>query len=250
MDTLLYFLLFLNEVIIALVILFFVQKSILRDYHAFLALGPGGTPSTPLGYLRICLLKIFALRNPFVAPPVPTTLRPQRGLLKKLPVRQGPRPDVAGLAPHRQLNQKGGKEMYDRLAATIQELAAEYPEQLFLATSCFEKYSEGIFSTDIADRVTCRGEVCHAHPTDGSMHLTLHPADVKVLLDSGWGERHPLARDNWWRLKLVPTGFVMVYAPRNEDELKTTVQIIRAAAFWIGGKELKERTLGTIVLDD
>ncbi|KAH1402616.1 hypothetical protein KXX51_002364, partial [Aspergillus fumigatus] len=30
-----------------------------KDYHAFLALGPGGTPSTPTGYARICILRLF-----------------------------------------------------------------------------------------------------------------------------------------------------------------------------------------------
>src|SRR6266536_4193324 len=97
MDTLLYGLLFLNEITIAVMILFLVQRFIKQDYNAFIALGPGGTPSTPMGYLRICLLKNFALRNPFVAPLVPATLRPQRGILKQLPTRKGSRPKVVGL---------------------------------------------------------------------------------------------------------------------------------------------------------
>jgi hypothetical protein len=247
-----YLLLFLHEIVIALVILFFVQKFIKKDYNAFIALGPGGTPSTPSGYLRICLLKLFALRNPFVPPPVPPTLYPQRGLLRKLPTRKGTRPKVVGLAPQRQMDQKGGEQMYTRLVNAIRELAADYPERLFLGTSCFEKHSEGIFSSHVADRFTCRGEVCHSHPSDGSMHLTLHPADVKVVLDQGWGERHPLARDNWWwRPKIVPASFMMIYAPRDEEELNTAIEIVRAAAWWIGGKELKKkRVLGTIVLED
>lgn len=55
-----------------------------------------------------------------------------------------------------------------------------------------------------AKRLTCGGEVCHSHPSDGSLHLVLHPADVRAVLEKGWGERHPLAWDDgedgwcWW----------------------------------------------------
>ncbi|OJK00274.1 hypothetical protein ASPACDRAFT_78180 [Aspergillus aculeatus ATCC 16872] len=88
-------------------------------------------------------------------------------------------------------------------------------------------------------RLTCNGEVCHAHPSDGSLHLTLHPADVKLVLERGWGQRHPLARDSWWWwLRIVPPGFVMVYAPRDAEELECVLEIIRAAAWWVSGTEL------------
>lgn len=91
----------------------------------------------------------------------------------------------------------------------------------------------------VLNRVTCNGEVCHAHPSDGSLHLTLHPDDVREVIEKGWGERHPLARDNWWwRVKIVPSGFVLIYAPRDEGELGVVMEIIRAAAWWVGGSEL------------
>lgn len=156
--------------------------------------------------------------------------------------------------------------MYDALATEIQQLAIGDPNTLYTATSCFEKHSTGIFhrlpcetsttaptnnnnnnrkspkrpSTTHNHRITCNGEVCHSHPSDGSLHLTLHPADVKLILERGWGQRHPLARDSWWWVtKIVPTGFMMIYAPRNEEELKVVIEIIRAAAWWVGGKELR-----------
>lgn len=45
--------------------------------------------------------------------------------------------------------------------------------------------------------------------TDGSLHLTLHPKDVKLVLERGWGQRHPLARGGFFE-RFVPVGFVMV----------------------------------------
>ncbi|PYH95972.1 hypothetical protein BO71DRAFT_397588 [Aspergillus ellipticus CBS 707.79] len=247
-----------------------------KDYHAFLALGPGGTPSTPLGYVRICLLRLFIIRDPFNPPSIPPTLHPRSGLLSptSLPMRSGPRPTVAGIAPQRQMSQKSGVAMYDILSREIQSLVACHPGELYEGTSCFEKHSTGIFCTvsggggissglgptpfggmeggDISSAVmmshrrTCNGEVCHAHPSDGSLHLTLHPADVKLVIERGWAQRHPLTRESWWWcfLRTVPTGFVMVYAPRDREELEIVLEIIRAAAWWVSGEELQREKMG------
>ncbi|OXV06714.1 hypothetical protein Egran_05519, partial [Elaphomyces granulatus] len=215
-------------------------KHIRRDYHAFLALGPGGTPSTPRGYLRICLLRLFILRNPLEPPLVPQLLHPQLGIMKELPKRIGPRPRVAGIAPQRLLTQRGGAEMYQTLTLSIKHVVHCHPDRLYLGISCFEKHSIGIFShPSLRHRPTCNGEICHAHPSDGSLHLTLHPADVKFIIDQGWGERHPLARESWWwRARIVPPGFVLIYAPRDEKELNCVMEIVRAAAWWVSGTEL------------
>ncbi|RAL10430.1 uncharacterized protein BO97DRAFT_125848 [Aspergillus homomorphus CBS 101889] len=289
----------------------YLMHTIRKDYQAFLALGPGGTPSTPAGYLRICILRLFILRNPLAAPTIPPCVQPQQGLLtpSHLPPRPGPRPTVAGIAPQRQTTQKSDAEMYETLSTEIHRLVAQHPDTLYTGTSCFEKYSTGMFcagngsgnsacdntttttsssssttttntitnpqkqppAKDISPalkssllpssgspqtpqnshshshqnhqrrhRLTCNGEVCHAHPSDGSLHLTLHPADVKLVVERGWGQRHPLARDSWWWwLRIVPPGFVMVYAPRDAEELECVLEIIRAAAWWVSGTELR-----------
>ncbi|RAH87627.1 hypothetical protein BO86DRAFT_7170 [Aspergillus japonicus CBS 114.51] len=276
----------------------YLLHTIRKDYHAFLALGPGGTPSTPAGYLRICILRLFILRNPLLAPAIPPCVQPQQGLLSPshLPPRSGPRPVVTGIAPQRQTTQKSDAAIYETLSTEIHRLVALHPDTLYTGTSCFEKYSTGMFcagngngnggataacggsdstttttttTTSTSNintiaptlkasnananansnshqqeqrrhRLTCNGEVCHAHPSDGSLHLTLHPADVKLVLERGWGQRHPLARDSWWWwLRIVPPGFVMVYAPRDAEELECVLEIIRAAAWWVSGTELR-----------
>lgn len=99
-----------------------------------------------------------------------------------------------------------------------------------------------MFSTSPARR-TCRGEICHAHPSDGSMHLTLHLADAKMVLDAGWGERHPIARGGWFE-RFVPGGFMMVYAPRDESEVDMVLRMVKAAAWFVEGCEGSKEEAG------
>ena len=77
------------------------------------------------------------------------------------------------------------------------------------------------------------------HPSDGSLHLTLHPADARIVLEKRWGERHPLARGGWCT-RFVPSGFLMVYAPRNQGELEVVMEIIKAAVWWVGGWSVED----------
>ena len=72
------------------------------------------------------------------------------------------------------------------------------------------------------------------------MHLTLHPHDVSIVISSGWGERHPLAGKYVHGKALLPSGFVMVYAPRQESDIETVMQIVKAGAWWVGGVDLAQ----------
>ncbi|KAI4198821.1 MAG: hypothetical protein LQ350_005062 [Teloschistes chrysophthalmus] len=96
-----------------------------RDYAAFIALGPGGTPKTPFGYLRISYLRLFTLKDPLSPPPRTATHRPAQGFLVQLPKRPQPRPSVAGIAPHRQTNQKPPSEIYHLLRISLYSLIRE-----------------------------------------------------------------------------------------------------------------------------
>jgi hypothetical protein len=205
------------------------------DYKAFLSLGPGGTPATPLGYLKIKLLSLLCLRDPLRAIPVPPHFRPQKGYFNDdaLAPRKGERPLVQGIAPQRQQTQKSDATIYKLLVARLQSLTQDPRNRLVERTSCFEKNSSGLF-TSIPITRTCGGEICHAHPSDGSMHLTLHPSDAKLMLENGWGERHPLARGGWCR-RFVPKEFVLIYAPRDEAELDVAMLIVAASIWWVSG---------------
>ncbi|KAF3035005.1 hypothetical protein E8E12_004514 [Didymella heteroderae] len=209
---------------------------IYHDYKAFLSLGPGGTPSTPLGYLKVKTLSFISLRHPLRPLPIPPHFRPQKGYLDFLPTRSGPRPLVAGIAPQRQQTQRSSEKMYSQLVSRMRSHAQDPANLLLERTSCFEKNSSGLFASSPITR-TCGGEICHAHPSDGSLHLTLHPADAKIMLESGWGERHPLAKGGWFR-RFVPREFVLIYAPRTEEDLNVVMQIVAASIWWVSGVDV------------
>lgn len=212
-----------------------------NDYKNFLSLGPGGTPSTFFGYLKIVYLRIFALPNPYAPLDVSYKVHPAKGYYQGaqcwLPRRNGPRPTVAGIAPQRQLDQPGSSKMYQTLRASLETLADQQPELLRIGTSCFEKNGLALFSQDPIN-ITCRGEICHVHHSDKSMHMNLHPDDARVVLEKGWGQRHPLARGGWM-MAYVPREFIMIYAPRDRTELDVVCRIIEAAAFWVTGRSFE-----------
>ena len=214
-----------------------VYRYIQQDYRKFLAMGPGGTPYCFRGYAQLSLLSFFKVRNPYIAPETPSRLRPKTGFLKGLQPRQGCRPKLVGIAPQRQVTQICSPEMVETLQATIRGLAQECPSHWYVSTSAFEKYNEALFSKfKTFTEPDHYGEIVHSHASDGSMHLTLHPEDVKTVLEKGWGERHPLARGrSWWWYSPVPRGFMIIYGPRNRAELQQVKSIIRAAAWWVSG---------------
>ncbi|KAG5928497.1 hypothetical protein E4U42_000569 [Claviceps africana] len=211
-----------------------------NDYQNFLSLGPGGTPSSPHGYLQISWWRLWALGDPFTAPSPPSSSSSSaRGVLlpvspsrtPDLPYRPGPRPLVAGIAPQRQLDQHGPRRSYLALRRAMLRLAAAKPLSFGTERSCVEKHGLALFARH-ALRTNCQGEIVHVHDSDHSMHLCLHPADMDVVLRRGWGQRHPLARRGWLLRMPVSCDFVMIYAPRNEHELQTVYRIIEAAIWY------------------
>lgn len=220
--------LLLEFIILALPIILLIRN----DYHNFLNLGPGGTPATPVGYARLTWYRLFALRDPFSPPPRDPSQVPSAGILgqQPLPYRPGPRPSVAGLAPQRQLNQPGSSDMYELLKAALAELSTRQPKKFVTATSCLEKHGFALFARHPVN-VCGNGEVCHIHTSDKSMHMNLHPDDIKEVLEKGWGQRHPMAWTGWVYTP-IPSTFVMIYAPRDENDLKIVCKIIESAMWY------------------
>lgn len=68
-------------------------------------------------------------------------------------------------------------------------------------------------------------EFAHLHPPhDGSLHLVLSEEHAQSVLDLGWGELHPVAAQG-----LIPPTTVMIYGPRDAEELKVVWDILRAS---------------------
>lgn len=259
----------LEATIIAVPIMLLIHN----DYLNFLKLGPGGTPPTPAGYAGLTFYRLFTIRDPLQAPERDPSQLPSAGILATtnnqltdspnpsttdskaaigLPYRPGPRPSVAGLAPQRQLNQAGPVPIYEALRSSLESLTQKHPQKFVTATSCLEKHGFALFSRHPVN-VCGNGEICHIHThSDKSMHMNLHPDDIREVLEKGWGERHPMAwssssgtgtgnknnkgheggkakgegkgkgwwatvANGWWPVRSpVPETFTMVYAPRGE----------------------------------
>src|SRR5271155_1531667 len=213
-----------------------------KDYEAAVARGTGGTPSSFLGYLELNFFRLFRVCNPRTAPEVSPQLYMQRGFLERLPIRQGVRPRIVGLAPQRQITQIGPKPIYEALAGIVVDFERTHQAQCYLGRSTFKNNNTALFARATEySRTKYHGEICHAHPNDGSMHLNMHPADIKTVVEAGWGERHPLARENWWWNLIcpIPAGLTLVYSPRDEKELEVMKDVIKAAAWWMSGVDSK-----------
>jgi phospholipase/carboxylesterase len=65
-------------------------------------------------------------------------------------------------------------------------------------------------------------EFCHLHPCPtGSIHLTLPDAVRVRAIASGWVESHLIANQ-----KLISKDVVLVYAPRDLDEVESVMNLI------------------------
>jgi hypothetical protein len=75
-------------------------------------------------------------------------------------------------------------------------------------------------------------EVAHVHPAENSLHVYVSPQDAKLVMRRGWGQRFPV---NW----LAPPSWIMVYAPRNEEEVEIVREIVRAAVCFSVGQNVE-----------
>ncbi|KAK8061219.1 hypothetical protein PG997_015440 [Apiospora hydei] len=170
-------------------------------YNAYLDLGRGGTPSTVRGWLRTLRLKYMARLDVLQPPRVPPFMDPYRGRLFNLPERTGPRPTVKGVAPQRQSDQKASPSTFFRLSNMLAEEARAHPQHLNINTSFLEGHLQALRKVVPEGQPLGRddrngdwefgGEIAHPHRLDGSMHVVLHPEDVRTVIEGGWGERHP-----------------------------------------------------------
>ena len=157
-----------------------VYRSVINGYYDYLALGPGGTPSNFAGYLRVSYLRLFALKDPFQPPSLARACYPTTSYLRDLPQRSRPRPEVVGIAPQRQVNQRCSASLHNELRKAFHSLADAHPSMLKEGNSCFEKHGLALFlsacsltphpdsplpSKPSHLNPTCAntGEICHLH---------------------------------------------------------------------------------------
>lgn len=145
--------------------------------------------------------------------------------LPELPARSGPRPRTTPTNPHTQLDQNAPPELQERLFERAAALPGVGVEPSGISVPGARAFVLGGEAAGPAEAFMIGREFAHLHPaTDGSLHMMLSPDLARTVEERGWGEPHPVAR-----LGLIPSTAMMVYGPRDPDELEVVWQLLQAA---------------------
>lgn len=146
-----------------------------------------------------------------------------------LPKRAGQRPGTTPCAPHEQLDQNAPEALQELLWARMRGIpgSTARPSQIAPPGS----RAVWLNAAGLGPMAFMIGrEFAHLHPReDGSLHMVLDPATHRLAMDAGWAERHPLAG------KFAPAGTVMIYGPRDAEELETVWSLVQQSYRFASG---------------
>ncbi|MGZ3425802.1 MAG: luciferase domain-containing protein [Polyangia bacterium] len=149
--------------------------------------------------------------------------------------RTGPKPRTTSSNPHTQLDQNAPRALYDALAARMFALpdAEERPSRVSVPGARALWLRDGV-EPGPPDAFMIEREFAHLHPArDGSLHMALPRRRAETAIASGWAELHPIAR-----LGYLPQTVVMVFGPRNADELEVVWGLVLESYRNAGGRAL------------
>ena len=143
-----------------------------------------------------------------------------------LPRRTGRRPLTTSTLPHQQIDQQPtDPSLQEELAARAFALdgVVEQPSGISVPGARALVFEDGRPGPSSAFMVG--SEFAHLHPSpDWSLHLTL-PEDVAAAaVEAGWAEFHPFVLTGQ-----IPPTHVMVYAPRDREELELVWNLVEAS---------------------
>ncbi len=145
--------------------------------------------------------------------------------------RQGPKPETTKPTreqpfPHKQISQNAPATMQEALFERAANLRGVTIGKSLVSVPGARAFhlSESLANGPAAAFQKGR-EFAHLHPPeDGSLHMTLPPDAYRAVLDAGWGEPHPVSTT------------MMVWGPRDADELETVWKILCASYAYATGK--------------
>ena len=152
---------------------------------------------------------------------------------RPLPERRGPRPQTTPTNPHMQLDQLPRGRVLASLADLLFSLPGVREEPSAISVpGARALWLEPNDARGPREAFLVGREFAHLHPApEGSLHAALPPSLVADAIAQGWAEVHPVAR-----LGLIPGNVVMLYAPRDDEEVAVVLDLVRAArAFARGG---------------
>lgn len=147
------------------------------------------------------------------------------------PARRGPRPTTTPVNPHSQIDQTAPIELQDRLrdhAVLLPGVRAGRSNVSVPGAVAFflDEPPQAAVLPDLFG-----GEWGHIHPHhDGSLHLNVPTTDAERLIELGWAEYHNVVTRG-----LVPPIVIMLYGPRDEDELTVAQHVLEIAYLAAGG---------------
>lgn len=140
-----------------------------------------------------------------------------------LPLRSGVRPMTSASGQHRQLSQHSHPDIWGRVAAAIFAMDRVVEgRSAVCSSSARAAFLEDVLVPRSAETslapITARLEPVHLHGVaDTSLHLCLPAARAHEVCALGWGEPHHYAGHETE---------IMVYGPRDLDELSTVIDIV------------------------
>ncbi|KIJ66708.1 hypothetical protein HYDPIDRAFT_85168 [Hydnomerulius pinastri MD-312] len=212
---------------------------VIGNYRAWLALGKSGLPYNPIGYSIAMIAKPFGKETTSTScydedEDKSTWLQnPQ-----SIPERRGERPKIGWHPlPHRQVDRLPSQEAQKKLDAIFAKRAEDNPHLVEIGVSRLEgmhgamNIAPSVPSPHkVADKAL--REIAHIHPEiDHSVHVTLSPQDCKLVIERGWGERHPLSGS-----RALHKEYLLIYAPRDDEELELVNRILGATIGYMTGR--------------
>jgi len=151
--------------------------------------------------------------------------------------RDGPAPNTPTGIPHQQLNQNAPVAMQELLKENIATLTGiRFQNTPFsLAGSIGWRLEEHSANGPMGAFIRATTEFAHQHrPSDGSMHMLLPNRISEIVVRKGWGIIHPIS-DN---ISGKESEYIMLFGPRNVDELEVVWLISLASYYQARGLEI------------
>ncbi|WKY57274.1 DUF5519 family protein [Vibrio sp. SNU_ST1] len=151
-----------------------------------------------------------------------------------LPIRSGKKPVTGDMPPHLQFSEQSPEVIWKELcdwAFSVFPLSREEATMISIPASRALWLDESVKTLPHDAFMPPKGsrEFAHVHK-DGSMHLCVSQGFAEEVYAKKWGEPHPY--------KHLGVNEILVYAPRNAEELEVVKMTLKAAYYYATGDVL------------